>query len=362
MRRLFTRLLFAVPLILSLTAQAQDIHFSQFYSAPLLLNPAMTGNVAESYRVALSYRNQWASIPAPYSTVAASVDASLLGCQLGVDHVGVGLAISNDRSGDGLLNDFTSMLSLAYHKGLDPERRYMLSLGGQVGYTQKSIDITKLLFERQINPNIELDPALPNGEPFQSNRFDYIDLRAGGMFTGALNENANVYLGGSFYHLTKPQETFLTPEASSAEKNLLDPRLVFHGGGSFNLGTRFNLSPSMIYMSQSGSRNIVVGTAFGYSFQERARRYSRGRGGRSSRGNSEQGSALYLGSWYRMNDAVILLLGIDYQSFKFGFSYDINVSGLRQATLSQGAVELALSFTGKMAECKREVPTYCPRF
>ncbi|MBK9460495.1 MAG: PorP/SprF family type IX secretion system membrane protein [Sphingobacteriales bacterium] len=361
MFKLFTRISTFVLLFAAFGAQAQDIHFSQFYSAPLLLNPAMTGNIGESYRASLSYRNQWASIPAPYSTVAASIDGSFLGCQLGADHVGAGLAIVNDRSGDGLLNDFSLMASAAYHKGLDPDRRYVLSLGGQVGYVQKSIDIIKLLFETQINENLQFDGTLPNGEPFNSNKFNYIDLRAGGMFTGAINDRANVYVGGSFYHLTKPGESFLLEEEANAEKNVLDSRLVFHGGGSFYLGDHFNLSPSAIYMSQSGSRNIVVGTAFGYSFESR-NRYSRGGRGRSKASSSSDGSAIYLGTWYRLNDAAIILLGIDYQSFKFGFSYDVNVSGLRQATLSQGAVELSMSYVGKMAECKRKVPTYCPRF
>ncbi len=352
--KFFTRLLLVVALLATVrTIQAQDIHFSQFYSQPLLLNPAMTGNLSEHYRVALTYRNQWASIPAPYSTVAAAIDASLLGCQLGSDHVGVGFAFYNDRSGDGILNDLSAMLSAAYHKGLTSDRRYMLSAGLQAAIKQKSINIQNLFFENQINSNLVFDGTLPNGEPFQSNRFSYFDLAGGAVLSGSPTDRANFYVGGAYYHFTKPKETFLVEEVLNVEPNLLDGRMVFHGGGSFMLGDQFSISPSALYMNQSASQEIVFGTAFGMNFTQ---------GSRYRRTNSEDNTSLYIGSWYRWEDAIIFMMGVDFKGFRFGFSYDINISPLKQASNSQGGIELALSFAGRMAECKRRAPVYCPRF
>ena len=40
-------------------ALAQDRHFSQFYSSPLTLNPALTGAFDGKYRVGTNYRDQW---------------------------------------------------------------------------------------------------------------------------------------------------------------------------------------------------------------------------------------------------------------------------------------------------------------
>lgn len=352
--KFFTRLLLVVALLATVrTIQAQDIHFSQFYSQPLLLNPAMTGNLSEHYRVALTYRNQWASIPAPYSTVAAAIDASLLGCQLGSDHVGVGFAFYNDRSGDGILNDLSAMLSAAYHKGLTSDRRYMLSAGLQAAIKQKSINIQNLFFENQINSNLVFDGTLPNGEPFQSNRFSYFDLAGGAVLSGSPTDRANFYVGGAYYHFTKPKETFLVEEVLNVEPNLLDGRMVFHGGGSFMLGDQFSISPSALYMNQSASQEIIFGTAFGMNFTQ---------GSRYRRTNSEDNTSLYIGSWYRWEDAIIFMMGVDFKGFRFGFSYDINISPLKQASNSQGGIELALSFAGRMAECKRRAPVYCPRF
>jgi len=353
MMKIFTRLLLVVALLTTLRAvQAQDIHFSQFYSAPLLLNPAMTGNVSEHYRVALTYRNQWASIPAPYSTIAASIDASLLGCQLGSDHVGVGFAFYNDRSGDGILNDMSAMLSAAYHKGLTSDRRFMLSAGIQAAIKQKSINIQNLFFENQINSDLTFDPTLPNGEPFQSNKFSYFDLAGGAVLSGSPNDKANFYLGGSYYHFTKPKESFLVEEVLNVEPNLLDGRMVLHGGGNVFLADQFSLSPSVLYMNQSASREIIFGTAFGFHFAQ-GNRYRR---------NDSDNTSIYVGSWYRWEDAIVFMLGVDFKGFRFGFSYDINISPLKQASNSQGGIELALSFAGRMAECKKRAPVYCPRF
>lgn len=352
---MFTKLSTSLLLLATFcVVQAQDIHFSQFYSSPLTLNPAMTGNIAENYRLAVTYRNQWASIPAPYSTVAASFDVSLLGCKLKTDHVGLGIAVFNDRSGDGQLNDLSALLSAAYHKALDRDRRFVLSAGGQAGYKRKSVNINGLLFESQINESdLTFDPSMPNGEPFNGDKISYLDIRAGGMFTAAINQQANFYLGGSYYHFTKPQESFLDQTQIPDNTDIrLNPRTVIHGGGSFQLTNNLSLSPSMLVMLQTASREITFGTAFGYHFNQDSR----------YRQSSYNSSGIYVGAWYRVQDAVILLLGVDYNSIKFGFSYDVNVSNLREATLNQGAVELSLTFANPLSECKKRTPTYCPRF
>lgn len=52
---------------------AQDVQFSQFYNAPLYLNPALTGT-SHSSRAILNYRNQWPTAGKPFITYAASFD------------------------------------------------------------------------------------------------------------------------------------------------------------------------------------------------------------------------------------------------------------------------------------------------
>lgn len=337
--------LFVAMILLTVTqiGFAQDIHLSQFYSQPLMVNPAMTGNLNGSYRAGLTYRNQWASIPAPYETFVLNFDMSLLSCQLGGDHIGAGVLLYRDQSGDGVLTETSALASLAYHKALDQNGQYVLSVGGQFGYTQKTVDFTRLTFPAQIE-NFQINPALPNNESIQNDQFSYMDLRLGGLFTASVNETVSLYAGGAYNHATKPEETFLTPEG---DVNQLSPRLVLHGGGSIFVNDAFSVSPSVMYMSQASNTLTILGAAFGYHFDS---------------GRYDTGSALYLGGWYRANDAIVMLLGIDFSSFKFGFSYDINVSDLDIATNNQGAVELSLTYSGKTADCKPNRKIYCPRF
>ena len=60
--------------ILAVGANAQDIHFSQFYNAPLKLNPGNAGAFRGDLRVISNYRNQWSSINSAFKTYGFSVD------------------------------------------------------------------------------------------------------------------------------------------------------------------------------------------------------------------------------------------------------------------------------------------------
>src|SRR5688500_20230940 len=67
-------LLFCVlMLIMDSTVTAQDPQFSQFYAAPLYLNPAMAGSTGQA-RAGINYRNQWPAIDANFTTMAAYFD------------------------------------------------------------------------------------------------------------------------------------------------------------------------------------------------------------------------------------------------------------------------------------------------
>ena len=58
-------------------ANAQDIHFSQFYNTPLIVNPAFTGVFGGDQRAMLIYRNQWSSVATPYKTFGGSFDTRM---------------------------------------------------------------------------------------------------------------------------------------------------------------------------------------------------------------------------------------------------------------------------------------------
>ncbi|MEM8909741.1 MAG: type IX secretion system membrane protein PorP/SprF, partial [Bacteroidota bacterium] len=95
------RLILSLPLLIfALSLSAQDKHFTQFYSAPLTLNPALTGAFDGRYRVSAIYRDQWrGALDEPYVTFASAIDVKF-DLELSnryEDAVAIGLLFFSDR-------------------------------------------------------------------------------------------------------------------------------------------------------------------------------------------------------------------------------------------------------------------------
>lgn len=332
---------FLLLFVFVLPTQAQDVHFSQFYASPLTLNPAMTGFMSNCHRVSINYRNQYPELYA-YNNFAVSYDAALMRGMMRNDFAGAGILFYNDRQGDGSLNNMQIMGSLAYHKGIDPDGRVLLSVGLQGGWVNKSINFQDLYFENQFNGS-DFDTNLPNGEAIQSNQFNYFDLRGGAMLSANISDLIGVYGGASYFHIFKPLESFL------GEENILDPRLVAHFGADIRPSRNISIAPNAIFMTQAAAREIVVGANVGYHFQG---------------SNRSDGTAIYGGASYRFGDNVIALVGAEFNHLKIGISYDINVSSLKVASLGQGGVEMSVGYEIGCNSAGRRgyPPVSCPRF
>ncbi len=74
---------------------------------------------------------------------------------------------------------------------------------------------------------------------------------------------------------------------------------------------------------------------------------------------SDNPVSFYAGSWIRLGDALIPYVGLEYSSFRFGLTYDINISDLKTASQSRGGVEISLIYVAKPAGTKG-LP--CPKF
>jgi hypothetical protein len=73
-----------------MSAGAQDHIYSQFYNAPLYLNPALTGQFEGDIRMNMIYRNQWSGLSGDLSYLSASVD-------LNIPHFGGGVGLQESR-------------------------------------------------------------------------------------------------------------------------------------------------------------------------------------------------------------------------------------------------------------------------
>ena len=323
----------------------QDIHFSQFTDSPLNLNPALTGSIEGEVRGILNYRNQWNGIASPFVTTSVSADMTLLGNKLGEDWVGAGFVVVNDKAGTGNLSYLKLMLSGSYFKWLN--KWNYLSWGLQAGVVQRKIDIGKLNFGNQFTDDGYLIAGEPNGEMINGrSSFTNFDMHTGVSWAFIPHEKLKIYSGIGVFHLLRPQNSFLAFQQAGLDK---ESRLgVLHSNVKIGISRKVDLLPSVLYMRQKQEQEITAGTSLGYNFIKDYK--------------FDQMGTIYIGSWYRFADAVIIMAGVEYQSWKVGISYDVNVSSLRFANKSKGGPEFSLIYEAPIPTKRRRRPIPCPRF
>lgn len=319
--------------------QAQDPHFSQFFSSPLTLNPALTGLFDGDFRVAGNFRNQWPTINNAFKTGTASIDFSLLKNRLPEnDRWSVGLLALNDRSVNRILNNSHYSVSTAYHKGLDENGYHQLTVGFQGTFTSKVLDVTQADFEDELT---SLGFTGVTSEVFANRRvsINYFDLNTGILYSGTTNGDNSFYVGTSVYHVNRPNESFL------GGSFILEPRVTFHGGGRIPVGTYRALHGSVIHQRQGGADETVLGGAMSFNVNQ----------------DEYNPIDLYAGAWYRVRDALIPYVGLEFGSFRVGYTYDVTMSNLRTANERRGGSEVSLIWVRRpVEEWRRKL--HCPKF
>lgn len=314
--------------------KGQDMHFTQFYSSPLYLNPAFTGAGVCS-RVSTTYRNQWPGITKTYKSYLVSADHYLQQY-----NIGIGLLFGNDVAGTGDLKTTIINPSIAYETKLS--RKLAMRVGFQPGMGIRSINFNNLLFGDQIKRGG--NPATLE-TPTQTKV--YFDVGAGVLLY------ASKYWGGiSFFHLNKPNESLMENEDA-----ILPIKYTVHGGIKHVINKE----------EKEDFKKKSVSGAFHYRGQNEFDQFDIGM--------YYTQYVFNLGIWYRgipflkaykpgysNNDAVALLVGITTDRMNIGYSYDITISRLAQ--FSQGAHELCISYQLCKPKKKKKprllIP--CPKF
>jgi len=309
------------------SAQAQDIHFTQFEAAPLIINPAFTGNFDGMARVTAIYRNQWASVTVPYLTYGASIDAPVLHDLSVDDYLAVGLQVYKDQAGDANLSNFSGLLSVAYHKFLGSEVNKVLSVGLQGGYSQKSLDLTKLYFgDEYVNGTFQPGTSIE----YQAgllNQVKYYTVNAGISFAHNPSSKFSYVIALGANNLNQPADNF---EKKSSNQVGLDMRYNGQIGAIWNTSERFSLRPAVLYQNQASANEIIAGNEFHYLA-----------------GNPEfpmYSTGFFVGAWYRTGDAYMVTAGVEFKGIRIGVAYDYNISDLQTASNGNGGFEIALRY------------------
>jgi type IX secretion system PorP/SprF family membrane protein len=299
-------------------AAQTDPHFTQHYTYPMYINPAMTGGSDGDYRASAIRRGQWGSITNPFSTTGLSFDTRTS------KNIALGINLQNQSAGDGGFNYFNAAASVAYTGvkfGQDNGRRMVFAM--QFGVLNRHVDQTKFKWGEQWNPITGYNSNNPGSETFAKTSATTFDAGAGVLYYDTYaDKKANVFAGFSAYHLNKPKDPIISSQ--STELNTIPMRYVIHGGVSIKISDRARIIPHGLFMQQGTATEKMIGTYLQLNVNEE--------------------TDVMVGAYYRFKDAFAPYIGFDYKNFVVGISYDANASKLGAMATRVNSFEISLSF------------------
>jgi type IX secretion system PorP/SprF family membrane protein len=317
----------AFLVLLTVKVNAQDFQFSQYYQAPLFLNPGYAG-ITPQQRVVFNHRVQWPNLPQAFATYSASYDIFVEELRSGF-----GILMTSDKMGSAGWQ--TSTVNLLYSFKVKLTDKLVFSPGLVFGYGTHGIDRSKL----RLGDGLEFER---DGEYFSTDdaqkrlgRQNYFDFG-----TGFLLYNKSVWLGAAFHHLNRPNLSLLGDESR------LPIKTSIHGGAKINLsrgGPRSNsgrvdyLTPSFIYRYQ-GKTFSQLDVGLNYHIDPVSV-------GFFYRGKPFQKSVINSIT----QDALVLSLGLYFKNLTIGYSYDFTISELGTATGGAHEVSAVYEFASKPA-------------
>lgn len=326
--------------MVEITAGAQDPSFSQFYNSPLYLNPAFSGCAKNDFRACFTSRLQWLSLPSPLQYYTASADKYFRTMK-----ASAGLLFNHYDEGYIKTNHAAIIGSRSFGSDENNYARWFLNFAFQLGFTQRNVDRSKLLFADQLNQSGPT--GLPSeAEPFQNAKSKYFDISAGFVFT-----TGNIMFGAAGYHLNEPNSGLI----GSTEKSKQPYRVTGHlsyviNAASASEGTVI-IKPTAIIHYQGVSRSLMIGSLFDFP-----------------------DSYIEIGAWYKNNIGFIdnhsISIGINIKltneknyyhpepvsRYRVGVSYDaeLNRPGVRSTS---GSTELGMMYEKNISQQE----TSCPR-
>jgi type IX secretion system PorP/SprF family membrane protein len=300
------------------SAAQTDPHFTQNYTYPMYINPAMTGSSDGDYRASAIYRSQWGGVGSPYRTAGVSFDTRTN------NNLALGVNLMNQSAGDGGFNYFNTYASIAYtgvRFGKDENHRLVFAM--QAGLINRRIDQSKFKWGEQWDPVTGYNGSHATTENFAATSATTLDMGAGAMYYDATpDKKVNLFGGISFYHINKPSDPIISSQA--VEANTIPMRYTVHGGVSLGLFESFKIVPHFLYNQQGNARETMLGVYVQKTVNEE--------------------TSVMVGSYYRYKDAVAPYFGIDYKDFVMGISYDLNTSKLGSMAKNVNSFELTFSY------------------
>ncbi len=319
LKRIFTVLFVLVLVFDGNILTAQDPQFSQYYAAPMYLNPGLTG-INQVGRAGVNYRNQWPSLSANFETYSFFVDYNFEDY-----NSSGGLIVNRDREGIAGLRSTTIGLIYAYQLEINYNWTFRPAI--QFGYSIRDLNFDKLTFGDQFDNTGQVRPV--TGENFNTGlNAQFFDFSAGGILY-----NEAIWLGLAMHHINEPNQSIAGGDSP------LKHRVSVHGGYKILFE---ELNP---FYQSKGGREASITPTFSYRYQDQFDQLDMG---------------VYLtlepilfGVWYRgipfkklegvaNNEAIVFMVGLNMGRTSMGYSFDYTISDL--GIDSGGAHEISLLY------------------
>lgn len=338
-----TRVVLCVQLAAcAVVSHAQDPHFSQFFTAPLMTNPALAGTYEGTFRASAIYRDQWlTALDAPISTTLVSGDVVFdVGGETKrvPDKFVAGLSFYSDQVGVFDLNTNQISLYTAFHKALDQRKRQYIGGGVQVGMMQRNINYEDLTFEDMFNSSNGY--TNPTTEILPANNFGHFDFGLGLNYSISPAKGNRYFIGVAAHHLTGANVSFYRsddrPDDNLQTVSTLHTRYTATAGTSIEMSNYVRVEPRALYMIQGPHTEVNVGTNVRWRVPSADDKY------------------LHFGPWIRATDNVLgwgaqsLIMSAAYEKggFILGVSYDHNLRDVVTDRLGLNALEVSVTFIG----------------
>ncbi len=326
MKKIRDTILVVYIMVSGIDVCAQDPTFSQFFSSPLNVNPALTANISSDWRAISNYRSQWMNDGSPYVTGTVSFDSKVLQHKNAYlpegNYLGLGSMLMFDRAMQGVAKASYASFSLSYNARLkDGNTKHRLGMGFAGMYGRRYVDYSQLDFEEQYTGS-GFNVNLPTGEAALLDMKPLFSVSTGITYSIS-NENSNLDIGVAAFHVNRPRQTLLQDD-----NQRLAIRKVAHVNFETFINDRTIFNTAAIYQLQGSARYVSAGAGIGY--------YP----------GDDDSPMINAGLWYWAENGLVPFLGVVYNNVQFGFTYDFTLSKLNESALKPRSIELSIIFRG----------------
>lgn len=331
----FSTLLVFVCFVSGMKVLAQDIHWSQFNANPIFQNPGNTGHFNGDMRFVGNFRDQWRAVSVPFQTLSVSMD----GKPYNYRNLGIGGLFFHDVAGDGAFRTIELQANVSYLLKISSDSTHIIRPGINFGMNHRQVNWDAFQFGNQYNGQ-QFDPSMASNENYTTDRKTNFSVGIGAVYEFNIAKRKQLTAGIAAFNLNRPNQGFYTTQIQR------DVRTNLFLRGNYPLGFDWDLIPSLQLNIQGKYSEFVVGSSVKYTLIDKLGEYR----------------AVYAGGWFRNKDAGFLSVGMDYQNWFVGISYDINFSKLVVASRARGGMEFAVRYIIHRFKPKKIVHRICPDY